>query len=83
MNFGRPFTGRPAAFELTYSYEHVDSKNSEYPQKALAYVILVSEDSTAIAVGALALESSESTTATVPLSYGADPEGILSSELRT
>ena len=79
MDFGRPFTGRPAAFELTYSYEHVDSKNSEYPQKALAYVILTSEDSKAIAVGALALESSESTTATVPLSYGADPEGILSS----
>jgi hypothetical protein len=79
MDFGRPFTGRPAAFELTYSYEHVDSKNSEYPQKALAYVILVSEDSKAIAVGALSLETSESTTATVPLSYGADPEGILSS----
>ena len=79
MDFGRPFTGRPAAFELTYSYEHVDSKNSEYPQKALAYVILTSEDSKAIAVGALSLETSESTTATVPLSYGADPEGILSS----
>lgn len=79
MDFGRPFTGRPAAFELTYSYEHVDSKNSEYPQKALAYVILTSEDSKAIAVGALTLESSESKIATVPLSYGADPEGILSS----
>ncbi len=79
MDFGRPFTGRPAEFELTYSYEHVDSKNSEYPQKALAYVILTSEDSKAIAVGALSLETSESTTATVPLSYGADPEGILSS----
>ena len=78
LTFGRPFSARPTAFELTYSYEHVAGKNSKYPQKGLAYVILVSEDLKAVAVGGLIWEASESNTSTVELSYGADPAQILS-----
>ncbi|MBP5247571.1 MAG: PCMD domain-containing protein, partial [Fibrobacter sp.] len=78
MTFGRPFYGRPKAFELTYSYEHVDGKNADYPQKGLAYVILVSKNSQAIAVGAITWESSDAYTSTVELSDGADPDGVLS-----
>ena len=78
MIFGREFTARPSAFELTYSYTHVANSSSSYPQKALAYVILVSKESKAIAVGAFTLEASAEGTSTVELSYGADPNGVLS-----
>jgi hypothetical protein len=78
MIFGREFTARPSAFELTYSYTHVANSNSTYPQKALAYVILVSKDFKAVAVGAFTLEASAEGTSTVELSYGADPNGVLS-----
>ena len=78
MTFGREFTARPSAFELTYSYVHVANSNSSYPQKALAYVILVSKDSKAVAIGAFTLDASAEGTSTTELSYGADPNAVLS-----
>ncbi len=78
MTFGREFTARPSAFELTYSYVHVANSNSSYPQKALAYVILVSKDSKAVAIGAFTLDASAEGTSTTELSYGADPDAVLS-----
>lgn len=81
MTFGKTFTGRPAAFELSYSYDHRPNESSEFPQKSLAYVILVSADGKAVAVGMLSDSSSmERTTKTVALSYGADPDGLLSGD---
>jgi len=78
MTFGKPFTARPSAFELTYSYTHVANSNKTYPQKSLAYVILVGKNNEAIAVGAISdSESVSTTTRRVPLSYGDDPDGIL------
>ena len=78
MTFGREFTARPSAFELTYSYVHVANSNSSYPRKALAYVILVSKDSKAVAIGAFTLDASAEGTSTTELSYGADPDAVLS-----
>lgn len=78
MTFGKPFTGRPVAFELSYAYSHVANKNKDFPQKSLAYVVLLSADNKAVAVGMLSDSASvEQATKTVPLSYGADPDGLL------
>lgn len=79
MKFGKPYTARPTAFELTYSYEHVANKSKEFPQKSLAYVILVSADNHAVALGMLSDSATvEQTMKIVRLNYGADPDGILS-----
>jgi hypothetical protein len=78
MTLGKNFTARPTAFELTYSYTHVANENTTYPQKSLVYVILVSKDKKAIALGMLSDNSTvSSATKTVELSYGSDPQGIL------
>lgn len=78
MAFGKPFTGRPSAFELSYAYSHVANKNESFPQKSLAYVVLLSADNKAVAVGMLSDSASvEQATKTVALSYGEDPDGIL------
>ena len=78
MTFGKNFTARPTAFELTYSYTHVANENTTYPQKSLVYVILVSKDKKAIALGMLSDNSTvSSSTKKVELSYGSDPQGIL------
>ncbi len=78
MTFGKPFTGRPEAFELEYAYTHEPNKSSDYPQKSLAYVILLSADGKVVATGMLSDSATvESVTKIVNLSYGADPDGLL------
>ena len=78
MSFGRPFTARPESFELTYSYAHVANKSSDYPQKSLIYVMLVSSKNKVVASGVISDESSvESSVRQVPLVYGSD-SGLLS-----
>ena len=78
MTFGKPFTGRPSAFELSYAYSHVANRNGSFPQKSLAYVVLLSADNKAVAVGMLSDSASvEQTTKIVALSYGEDPDGLL------
>lgn len=78
MTFGKPFTGRPEAFELEYVYTHEPNKSSDYPQKSLAYVILLSADGKVVATGMLSDSATvESVTKIVKLSYGADPDGLL------
>ena len=79
MKFGRPFVGRPTSFSMDYSYSHVGSSNSNYPQKSLVYVILLSADSSIVAAGVRTDASSvNNASVTVPLVYGSD-EGLLSS----
>lgn len=78
MTFGKPFTGRPSAFELSYAYSHVANQNKDFPQKSLVYVVLLSDDNKAVAVGMLSDTASvEQTTRIVALSYGKDPDGLL------
>lgn len=78
MKFGIPFTARPDSFELTYAYDHVANASADYPQKSLAYVILVSSDNKAVALGMISdSETVSLKTKAVALSYGADPDGIL------
>ncbi len=78
MAFGKPFFGRPEAFELEYAYTHVSSKNANYPQRSLAYVLLLDADGKVVATGMLSDSVSvERTTGTIALSYGADPNGLL------
>lgn len=78
MTFGKPFNARPTAFELTYQYDHVANKSSEYPQKSLVYVLLVSANNEVVATGAIIDEVSVSKiTKKVELNYGADPFNIL------
>ncbi|MBQ3838481.1 MAG: PCMD domain-containing protein [Fibrobacter sp.] len=79
MTFGKPFTARPTAFEIKYSYNHVANSSSDYPQKSLVYVMLVGEGGKVVATGALSDgASTDMATRTVQLSYGADPFGLLS-----
>lgn len=79
MTFGKPFTARPTAFTVSYSYSHVANKSSDYPQKSLVYVMLVSEDGKVVATGAFSDGASAGmATREVQLSYGADPFGLLS-----
>ena len=79
MTFGRPFTARPTAFTVKYSYSHVANKSTDYPQKSLVYVMLVGKNNKVVATGAFSdSESTEMTTRTVELSYGKDPFGLLS-----
>ena len=81
MTFGKPFTARPVAFELKYSYHHESNKSSDYPQKSLVYVMLVGKSGKVVATGAFSdSESVEMTTRKVELSYGKDPFGLLSGE---
>ncbi|MBR2899192.1 MAG: PCMD domain-containing protein [Fibrobacter sp.] len=79
MTFGKPFTARPTAFEIKYSYNHVTNSSSDYPQKSLVYVMLVGEGGKVVATGAFSDgASTDMVTRTVQLSYGADPFGLLS-----
>jgi hypothetical protein len=81
MTFGKPFTARPVAFELKYSYNHVSNKSTDYPQKSLVYVMLVGKGGKVVATGAFSDETSvEMSTRTVKLSYGKDPFGLLDGE---
>lgn len=80
MNLGKPFTGRPVSFSVDYSYVHVKSDNSKYPQKSLIYVMLVSSDNKLVASGAIVDNASvENASTTVDLVYGGDTFGLLSS----
>lgn len=73
MDFGRPFTGRPVSFDVTYAYKHVDNTNNTYPQSSLIYVALVSADNKIVAAGKISDASSvDMNTKTVILEYGSD-----------
>lgn len=77
MTFGKPFTARPTAFDVTYSYSHTKGKNSTYPQKGLIYVMLVSADDKVVASGVVTDDSSvDMHQVRVNLVYGSD-SGIL------
>ncbi len=79
MSFGKPFSGRPESFELEYAYTHVANKNSDYPQRSLAYVLLLDAEGNVVATGSLSDSATvENVTKIVKLSYGADPSGLLS-----
>ena len=78
MTFGKPFTARPIAFEITYSYSHVKGNSTDYPQKSLVYVMLVGKNGKVVATGAFSdSESTDMATRRVELSYGKDPFGLL------
>ena len=81
MAFGKPFTARPTAFMVKYSYTHEANSSSGYPQKSLVYVMLVGEGGKVVATGAF---SDDASTAMIErevmLSYGADPFGLLSGD---
>ncbi len=73
MVFGQPFTARPVSFDVTYSYNHVDGGDSDYPQQGLIYVVLVSAENEIVAAGSIVkTETSEQTTETITLQYGSD-----------
>lgn len=79
MTFGKPFTARPTAFEIKYSYNHVANSSANYPQKSLVYVMLVGENGKVVATGAFSDNANAGMAErTVQLSYGADPFGLLS-----
>lgn len=79
MTFGKPFTARPTAFTVKYSYTHEANSSSSYPQKSLVYVMLVGESGKVVATGAFSDGAdTDMVTRTVQLSYGADPFGLLS-----
>lgn len=81
MTFGKPFTARPTAFTVKYSYSHVANKSTDYPQKSLVYVMLVGKNGKVVATGAFSDEASvEMKSRTVELSYGKDLFGLLSGE---
>ena len=81
MSFGNPFTARPVAFELRYSYHHEAGKSSDYPQKSLVYVMLVGKNGKVVATGAFSDSVGvEMAVRRVELSYGKDPFGLLSGE---
>ena len=78
MTFGKPFTARPTAFTVKYSYIHKANTSTQYPQKSLVYVMLVGKNGKVVATGAFSDdESVEMNTRTVKLSYGKDPFGLL------
>ena len=78
MTFGKPFTARPIAFTVKYSYTHEANSSSSYPQKSLVYVMLVGEGGKVVATGAFSDDAStDMTEREVQLSYGADPFGLL------
>lgn len=78
MNFGRPFTGRPEAFQVKYAYEHVDGGDAGHPQLGLIYVMLVSRDNKIVASGMITDDASVPlTTKTVALNYGEAPEELI------
>ena len=78
MSFGKPFTARPVAFELKYSYHHEKGNSSDYPQKSLVYVMLVGKNGKVVATGAFSDDAStDMATRKVKLSYGKDPFGLL------
>ena len=79
MTFGKPFTARPIAFTVKYSYTHEANSSSSYPQKSLVYVMLVGEGGKVVATGAFSDNASmDVSEREVQLSYGADPFGLLS-----
>ena len=79
MVFGKPFTARPTAFTVKYSYTHEANSSSDYPQKSLVYVMLVGEGGKVVATGAFSDDTStDMIERNVQLSYGEDPFGLLS-----
>ncbi len=79
MVFGKPFTARPTAFTVKYSYTHEANSSSDYPQKSLVYVMLVGEGGKVVATGAFSDDAStDMIERNVQLSYGEDPFGLLS-----
>ena len=81
MTFGKPFTARPVAFEIKYSYHHEKGNSTDYPQKSLVYVMLVGKSGKVVATGAFSDDAStDMATRKVELSYGKDPFGLLSGE---
>lgn len=77
MTFGMRFDARPRGFDVVYSYSHVKNSNSQYPQKSLIYVMLVSSDNKIVAAGyASDDENKEMGLVHVDLDYGRDA-GIL------
>jgi hypothetical protein len=81
MVFGKPFTARPTAFTVKYSYTHEANSSSGYPQKSLVYVMLVGEGGKVVATGAFSDDAStDMIEREVTLSYGADPFGLLSGD---
>ena len=81
MTFGKPFTARPIAFTVKYSYTHEANSSSDYPQKSLVYVMLVGEGGKVVATGAFSDNASTDVSEReVQLSYGADPFGLLSGD---
>lgn len=73
MDHGRPFTGRPQSFDLTYAYNHVANKNKSFPQRFLVYVLLISSDKKVVAAGVLSDDVPVSLgTAIVDFEYGSD-----------
>ena len=79
MTFGKPFTARPTAFRVKYSYAHVADESTNYPQKSPVYVMLVGDGGKVVATGAFSDNAStDMAEREVQLSYGADPFGLLS-----
>jgi hypothetical protein len=79
MTFGKPFTARPTAFRVKYSYTHMANESTDYPQKSLVYVMLVGNGGKVVATGAFSDNAStDMAEREVQLSYGADPFGLLS-----
>lgn len=77
MDHGRPFTGRPQSFDLTYAYNHVANKNKSFPQRFLVYVLLISSDKKVVAAGVLSDDEPVSLgTAIVDFEYGSD-KGVI------
>ncbi len=78
MTFGKPFTARPTAFRVKYSYAHMANESTDYPQKSLVYVMLVGDGGKVVATGAFSDNvSTDMAEREVQLSYGTDPFGLL------
>lgn len=79
MNFGKPYSSRPSAFSIRYSYAHEENENADYPQKGLVYVMLLGDQNEVVATGTLVVNANTSSADTVvAISYGSDA-GLLKS----
>lgn len=79
MNFGKPYSSRPSAFSIRYSYAHEENENADYPQKGLVYAMLLGDKNEVVATGTLVVNANTSSADTVvAISYGSDG-GLLTS----
>lgn len=79
MTFGKSFSARPKSFDVTFAYNHVNNKNSEYPQQGLICVMLISANNKVVASAIKTMtETKDMSKETVSLNYGSD-SGILES----